>query len=247
MKRAILIFSAATVVLAVAGDGIRPRPRSAEYPAHTTAAGLSIGAAVIPPDQVRKLFATDLNRAGYLVIEVGVYPDSGRDATIAQNDFMLRVGAEGNSVRAATGETVAGVIADRNAPKQPKAPPQIGGHSVDVYHTTDIGYESGRDPVTGRRVGGVYGGGGVGVGVGGSGGGRDTDDPRMPSAQATRSAYEMQQELENKGLPEGKMDEAVAGYLYFPRPAKMKKKDSLTLTWYAPGGQNVQLVIPASK
>src|SRR5579884_3899390 len=139
MRRSLLVLTAAAGVLAVAGDGIRPRASSAEYPAHTTAGGVAIGAVFIPPDQVRKLFATDLNHAGYAVIEVAIYPEAGREAKVAQSDFMLRAGSEGAAVRAASGETIAGVIADRNAPKPPKAPERVGG--VDIYHTANIGYE----------------------------------------------------------------------------------------------------------
>jgi hypothetical protein len=55
------------MALAAGGGGIRPRGSSADYPAHEAAGGV-IGAAVIPSDQVRKVFATDLNSGGYLVI-----------------------------------------------------------------------------------------------------------------------------------------------------------------------------------
>jgi hypothetical protein len=56
----------------------------------------------------------------------------------------------------------------------------------------------------------------------------------------------MQRELENKALPEGKTNEAVAGYVYFPRPSK-KKKDELTLTWYSPAGSPVRLTLQPAK
>ncbi|HZU28237.1 MAG TPA: hypothetical protein VFA04_22100 [Bryobacteraceae bacterium] len=243
MKRGILALTAAAGVLAVAGDGIRPRAAASEYAARAAVAGVSIGAELIPPSQVRKLFATDLNSAGYAVVEIGIYPDAGRDINIAQSDFMLRAGAEGNAVRAASGETIAAVIADKNAPKPPRTPSRIGG--VDVYNTAEIGVERGRDPVTGQRVGGVYGGAGVGVGVGGPATGPDPD-PQVQSPRTVRDAYQMQQELENKALPEGKINEAIAGYVYFPRPSK-KKKDELILTWYAPGGNPVRLTLQPAK
>ncbi len=240
MTRAFLIVMA-SVALATAGDGIRPRGSSAEYAAHITTSGTSIGAAVVPPDHVRKLFRTDLNQAGYVVVEIGIFPENGRELNVSQNDFMLRAGAEGNAVRAASGETIAAIIADKNTPKEPK---QIGGHGVDVYPTATIGYESGTDPYSGRRVGGVYGGAGVGVGVGGPSG-PDPRDP-VPSARAQRSASEMEQELENKALPEGRTTEAVAGYLYFPRPSK-KKNEPVSLTWYEPQGSPVRLTLTPGK
>ena len=49
-------------------------------------------------------------------------------------------------------------------------------------------------------------------------------------------------DLENQALPEGKIDQPVAGYLYFTKPV-MKKKSSLDLTWYGPGEQ-VKVPLP---
>ena len=52
----------------------------------------------------------------------------------------------------------------------------------------------------------------------------------------------VQVDLENQALPEGKIDQPVAGYLYFTKPV-MKKKSSLDLTWYGPGEQ-VKVPLP---
>ena len=45
----------ATLLFADGGSGIRPRGSAADYPAHSTAAEVTLGAAVIPPAQVKKL------------------------------------------------------------------------------------------------------------------------------------------------------------------------------------------------
>jgi hypothetical protein len=54
----------------------------------------------------------------------------------------------------------------------------------------------------------------------------------------------MQQELEDKALPEGKTTQAVAGYLFFPRPASARHTRSTHhLTYYAAEGQ-ISLDVP---
>ena len=154
MKPGILVGFLAGMALAAGGGGIRPRGSSADYPAHETAGGVTIGAAVVPPDQVRKVFATDLNGGGYLVIEVAVYPDAGREIDLSAGDFMLRAGPDSETLRAASGSVIASALQRKNAPRPRKA------SDVTVYPTASIGYESG-----GYRRG-VYTEAGVGVGVG---------------------------------------------------------------------------------
>ncbi len=210
MKRKALVLFCTGVMLA-AGDGLRPRGNAADYPADVSAGDAAIGASVVPPDQVRKLFATDLNRAGYIVIEVGVYP-AARGVDVTAGDFMMRTESD-SSVRAATPEAIAGMMEDAKNPPAPSS-----GRDITVYPTTDIGYESGVDPVTGRRVSGVYRGAGVGVGVGGNQGGT----PPPPPAVSARDRDTMERELSDKAIPQGTATRAVAGYLYFPRPAKKK-------------------------
>ena len=231
MKPGILVGLIAGMALAAGGGGIRPRGSSADYPAHETAGGMTIGAAVVPSDQVRKVFATDLNGGGYLVIEVAVYPDAGREIDVSAGDFMLRAEPDSETVRAASGSAIASALQRKNAPRPGKA------SDVSIYPTANIGYESGGyDPVTGGRRRGVYAGGGVGVGVG---------EPRPPGPAATdRDRSTMQQELEDKSLPEGKTSQAVAGYLYFPRPSGKAKTAAYELTYYGAARQ-VKLRVPA--
>jgi len=223
VKPGILMGVIAGMALAAGGGGIRPRGSSTDYPAHETAGGVSIGAAVIPSDQVRKIFATDLNSGGYLVIEVAVYPDAGREIDLSAGDFMLRAGSDSETVRAASGSAIASALQRKNAPRPRKA------SDVTVYPTASIGYESG-----GYRRG-VYTEAGVGVGVG---------EPRPPGPAATdRDRSTMQQELEDKSLPEGKTAQAVAGYLYFPRPSGKAKTAAYELTYYGAAKQ-VKLRVP---
>ena len=48
---------------------------------------------------MKKLFATDLNKAGYTVVEVAIYPESERPVNISSGDFLLQVGTESAAVR----------------------------------------------------------------------------------------------------------------------------------------------------
>jgi len=228
VKRSALLVMAAGVLWAA--SGIRPRGSGTDYPAHETAGGVTIGAAVIPADQVRKAFATDLHGGGYVVLEVAVYPDGGKEIDLASGDFMLRAGADGEIVRAASGSAIAAALQRKNAPRPAK------GSNVTLYPAATIGYESGGyDSVTGQRRSGLYTAVGVGVGVG---------QPPPPGPAATdRDRNTMQQELEDKSLPEGKTAQPVAGYLYFPKPAA-KARNSYELTYYGAARQ-IKLRLPA--
>jgi hypothetical protein len=195
-----------------ADDGIHPRAASADYPAHARAGDVTVAAALVPADQARKLFAADLNRAGYVVVEIGVFPEAGAGVQITADDFMLR------TARPASARAVADTVDRKENPSRGKQ----GGVGVNTGAT--IGYESGsgNDPVSGRRRG-VYTSTSVGV---------DSGTPRYPVAG--RDPAVLERELADKALPEGKTAHAVAGYLYFPKPAG--KNVDYELTWYAPAG-----------
>src|SRR5215469_1292017 len=150
-----LCLCASVVTLAQSVSGIRPRGSSADYPGQETGGGLTVAAAIIPPDQVHKIFAADLNRAGYIVLEVAVYPEAGQSVNLSAGDFLLRI--DSTTVRPAGGAAIATILTkDRSTPPRP--------NDVNVVTTANVGYESGGyDPVTGRRRSGVYTGAGVGV------------------------------------------------------------------------------------
>src|SRR5690242_16464904 len=79
--------------------GMAPRGSASEYAAHQAAAGVELGAAVIPPDQVKKMFITDLNKGGYIVVELAVFPAEGKAAEVHEREFLLRVGSDATTVR----------------------------------------------------------------------------------------------------------------------------------------------------
>ena len=160
MRCVVLIYLLACLLRADAVSGIRPRESSADYTSHQKVPGATIAAAVIPPDQVKKLFATDLNAGGYIVIEVGIYPEGGAEIGVSSGDFLLRVGSNPAIVRNASARAIAAAL------QRPSKPPEIRRKSdINVYPTATIGYESGTDPY-GRRRSGVYTAAGVGVGQG---------------------------------------------------------------------------------
>ena len=77
MKRTITAGLVSAFLLMASAPGIRPRADAGSYPSHQEKQDLSIGAALIPPDQAKKMFAADLNHHGYVVVEVGVFPGPG--------------------------------------------------------------------------------------------------------------------------------------------------------------------------
>jgi len=246
MKKVILISLAAGALFADGERGIRPRPSASDYPAHQNGASVTVAAAMLSPEQTRKQFAVDLNHLGYVVVEVALYPDPSKNVEVASRDFMLRVSPEGTTLRPVSPSTIAAQLHKKESPASSTKVPDSPVH---VMGGTTIGYESGGVYPNGqRRPGGVYTDTGVGVGVGGPG--QRPDDPRgtpppRPSSTSQgkdADSLSVQVDLENQALPEGKIGEPVAGYLYFTKPV-MKKKSSVDLTWYGPGEQ-VKVPLP---
>jgi hypothetical protein len=208
-------------------SGVRPRDSARVYAAQGSGNSATAGATILTPDQAKKLFAVDLNKLGYTVVEIAVYPD--RDVEVAARDFLMKVGTDGSTVRPAAPATIAGRLSDKGSTKPPKIPER-----VQVHGSETIGYESGP---YGR---GVYTGTTVGVGIGGPP--APAPPPRQSKGKDT-DALSVQVDLENQGLPEGRFSKAVAGYLYFPVTLK---KTAVEITWYGADGQ-VRLPMPPTK
>ena len=58
-----------------------------------------------------------------------------------------------------------------------------------------------------------------------------------PRGTASPSRGQMEQELWQKSLPDGKTTKDVAGYLYFPKPAGKTKNVAWELRWSNAGGR----------
>jgi hypothetical protein len=228
MKTLLLFTLAATLS---AQTGIRARATAADYPAHQAGAGATIGAVIVTPDQTRKLFAVDLTKLGYIVVEVGIYPD--RDVEVAARDFLLRAVVDGSTLRPAPPSTIAAKLdKKKDSHGGPKIPER-----VQVHGSETIGVATGS--YGGRRTGGVYTESTVGVGVGNPG----TPPPSPPRSGKDKDVLSVQTELEGAALPDGRISHPVAGYLYFPAPPK---KSAVELTWYAADGQ-IRLAMLSTK
>jgi hypothetical protein len=121
MKRGVLYLLLPTLAL-VAQPGLRPRTDANSYSTHVEQADFSIGAALIPPDRVKKMFKLDLSRAGYVVIEVGVFPAPGKDVDLSPGDFTLYVGGDKSvALRSVSADTIAEGVVNRSH-QQPRLP-----------------------------------------------------------------------------------------------------------------------------
>jgi hypothetical protein len=121
--------------------GTVPKSSVEQYRAHAVRDGVGIGAVQLPPDQVHKMFAADVNRC-CLVVEVAFYP--AKDKPLA---------------RPYSARAVASTLQERAEQ----------GRAVTTTTSAGVGYESGTyiDPVTGQptKVHGVTTETGVGVAV----------------------------------------------------------------------------------
>src|ERR1039457_7027682 len=60
--------------LAPADDtAVSPRPKPTDYPAHDSVKTAALAAAIVPPEQVKKLFSAETSK-NYVVVEVAIYP-----------------------------------------------------------------------------------------------------------------------------------------------------------------------------
>ena len=189
-----------------APKGTVARSTASKYPAHAEQDSVAMGAVLLTSQEARSNFVSDLNRC-CLVVEFALYPQKGQPVDVSWNDFSLRTIGADTATKAASAKIISASLQKRAS----------SNRDVVVSPSGGIGYESGPvyDPMTGqsRHGGGVYTQSGVGVGIGSPGGqGGNTDADRKV----------MEGELDEKGLPEGAAETAVAGYLYFPLSKKTK-------------------------
>jgi hypothetical protein len=215
-----LLCLAAAGVFAGGSPGVRPRGDVADYPAHYSKPEFAIGAAAIPPGDVKKIFSVDLNNAGYLVVEVGIFPDPAGEVDLSPADFTLLADTDRVSVRPVDPEAIASKLG--RSYDTPKVSRSSG---VYVTQGVTLGRGTGIDPATGQRTNGTVVGTQTGVGVGGPPVDcrfNNCDVAGYPTSYPTNNAPRagaVEQELWQKSLPDGKTPRPVAGYLYFPRPS----------------------------
>lgn len=189
--------------------GVHPRATPDDYVAKAAGPNETYAASLIPVDQVKHLFAFDISGT-YMVFEVACFPSLDRTSQVQPDDFVLKL-PKGSLAHQSEAATIAGDIQRQNAPK-------LNSRNTEVVTDASIGYSSGIDPYTGRRVSGVSTGAGVGVQHGG-------DRPPYADPAAVYVDRELlQSQLQARALPTGKFDHPVGGYLYFPK--SQVKKDS---------------------
>lgn len=221
MRVFLTCFVAMATTLARGADtGVPPRPASTDYPVNGRADNAVIAAAVIPSQQVAKMFSPDIDKR-YVVVEVAIYPENGVPFDVQSADFALRVGQRVG--RADPAIDVAPWPERRATPSLP----------VDVTTETGVIYQRSSDPVYGHQQSvGTY----TGVAVSAPG----QNAPPPPDPKDPRIVYD---KVRLAALADGPTQAAIAGYLYFPQYEKRRKSDEIELK-YAKHAQTVNLVFP---
>ena len=220
--------------------GVHPRATPDDYAVKANSDAATYAVSLIPTEQAKHLFAFDIT-GKYLVFEIACFPKDTRSLPIDPDDFLIRRGGELTHVSDAS--AVALAIQMENSPKVSSR-----NSNTDVRTEAHVGYESGVDPYSGRRVNGVYGGGGAAVEHGGPDQ-RPPDNPRPGGTPDDRKILETQ--LQDRQLPVGKFDNAVAGYIYFLKAAAKKDGSGnyviqhLGETNASGRSEKVEIVIPA--
>jgi hypothetical protein len=222
--------------------GVPVRATPGDYPVHLHLNGVTYAASVVPANEVKHTFAFDITKR-YVVFEVALYTDAGSHVQLDPGGFVVRIPRSGDIAHNADSVTVASVIQQENIPKPAS---RVGP----VVASTEVGYESGRDPYTGQRVHGTYTATQVGVGAG-----NDPGPPRYPSPGGyPQDRALLESQLWDKSLPEGDIQRPTAGYLYFPASLLKKKSDNVyELQYLGPQDQpqlanapaRVELRVPA--
>lgn len=185
-----------------ASKGIKPRLSAEKYASQAELKGLAMGATLLTPDEVLQVLTTDLNSC-CVVLEVGLYPESGKSLEIARKDFSLRVAGSDSAVKPFSPNLLA--ITLKLSPR---------GGSMTPHGSVGVVYRAGdADPRT-RQPGGQSVDTSADVSLG---------KPPSDSQPTELDRKLMELELTKKGLPEGSVSTPVAGYLYFPLTKKRKK------------------------
>jgi hypothetical protein len=199
-----LRVAASVVVFCVAAvAGTNPKLKAAEYPVHVKIADLGIGAEYM----VRTVFLDkqSITTDQYLVVEVALYPDPGRDVMVNAQHFTLRLNGK-KDVRF------------------PQAPSFVAAS----LKYSDWGYQRGvvaaAGPIIIGRPAPVE-----------RFPGDNRDRNRMPRQSGGEAPeFNAAEELTRIALPEGTTKKAVSGYLFFAFDGKLKSLKQVELL-YRPG------------
>src|SRR5689334_4960166 len=152
------------------------------------------------PESVKGVVGDDLG-GHFIVAQVNVQPKYGKDIIIDRDEFALRTDKNGDKSR-------------------PMAPSQIAGRGALIVTRTNGPGGEGAEPTRGWSMGGI----GMGSGGGmGAGGGADTSGVKAKMEQGSDKENPLKKVLDEKVLPEKKIEEPVTGLLYFPMEGQKLK------------------------
>jgi hypothetical protein len=212
--------------LASAGDtGVSPKPKPTDYPVHDSVKTAILAAAIVPPDQVKKMFSADTAK-NYVVVEVAIYPEDNRTFQVDLIDFELNTGDQ--FVRASEPADIGTIWPSAKAPS-------IGGGGPNVTTETGVILARETDPATGRPRTSV----GTYEGVAVSNYPRQ--DPPPPPQRPSPSQSDIDSKILRMALRVGPTKDPIAGYLYFRH--QKRKQDTFTLN-YANDDFSVDLKFP---
>ena len=93
--------------LATAGPkGTIPKASADLYPVHADHNGTRIGAALMSPDEVRRVFGFDVDRS-CIIMEVALYPPDDKEHKVLLSDFSLRIAGTNTAVKPSAAKVVA--------------------------------------------------------------------------------------------------------------------------------------------
>jgi hypothetical protein len=218
-----LMLLCAALLLAGDGTGVSPRANPSDYVAHGDAKTAVVAAAMVAPDQVKKIFSAVISKR-YFVVEVAVFPNAGQSFDVDRLDFSLKAGDQVLRV-SQPGSVV---------PDWPEKHDPMGNRGTHVGTEAGVIVEHGTDPVTGRprTATGTY----EGVSVSNY---PRPDDPAPPRNDPDLTAID--DKVRQMALTEGAFTKPVAGYLYFRKPKG--KASSFTLN-YTGDNASVDLTFP---
>ncbi len=223
------IAATSSTLLAQAPYGVHPRPTASDYAISQAAPAGTFAAAIVPRDEVKRLFAVDISST-YIVLEVACYPKTAGPITLSADDFLVKSGAV--FTHPADAVTVAAVIQEKNTPRP-------STNTTTVVTSATVGYESATDPVTGRRVHGTYTDVSAGVGSG------EPQPPLPPGPGSTPyDRMTLEQQLGQRAFPSGTFNAPVAGFLYFPSKEMKKKNGVYELQYLSDSSGTIHLQVP---
>ena len=128
----VLVLLAAASVASSGPRGTVPKAAANRYPSHAEQDSVSVGAALLTSDEVRKTFVSEVNRC-CVVVEVALYPPKDKPQSVSLDDFSVRVMGSETAVKPSSAKVVAASI-QKSAESQ---------RDVTVSPSVGVGYESG--------------------------------------------------------------------------------------------------------